>query len=486
MSGLPLSSARGRWVVFAATLGSAIALLDGTVVNVALRPIGLDLGATVQDLQWVVNAYMLTLASLILVGGSLGDRLGRRRIFLLGIAWFGAASILCGLAQSTEQLIIARGLQGIGGALLTPGSLALIQSLIAEEDRARAIGIWSAWSGVAGAAGPLLGGVLVEALSWRWIFLINVPVAAVVIAAGLARVPESGGAARQGRFDLPGAALAVVALGGITIALIHQRWLPGLIGLAGLVAFLAVQARTRHPMLPLAVFANRTFSAVNVVTLMVYGALGALMFFLVLQLQVVAGVQPAAGRGGDHPVHGVDAHLLPARGGPDEPHRTAAVDDHWAGHRRGRGGAAGVHSRPRLLPGACVARGVGVRRGHHAAGHPADGDGARRGTRHARGAGQRGEQRGGAGCRVADRGRATGDGGTDRGRLPGAGGVQRWVYPGDVVVCGASGCRCPGCGGVRAGAAGGAPLMPANRPSRCAVPQRPSAWISTAPVAGRG
>ena len=292
MRDLPLSSARGRWVVFAATLGSAIALLDGTVVNVALRPIGLDLGATVEDLQWVVNAYMLTLSSLILVGGSLGDRLGRRRIFLIGIAWFGAASIICGLAQGTEQLIIARGLQGIGGALLTPGSLALIQSLIAEEDRAKAIGIWSAWSGVAGAVGPLLGGVLVDAVNWRWIFFINVPVAVVVIAVGLLRVPESGGAAQQGRFDLPGAALAVVALGGITIALIHQQWLPGLIGLAGLVAFLAVQARSRHPMLPLRIFANRTFSAVNVVTLMVYGALGALMFFLVLQLQVVAGYSP--------------------------------------------------------------------------------------------------------------------------------------------------------------------------------------------------
>lgn len=292
MRDLPLSSARGRWVVFAATLGSAIALLDGTVVNVALRPIGLDLGATVADLQWVVNAYMLTLASLILVGGSLGDRLGRRRIFLIGIAWFGAASIICGFAQGTEQLIIARGLQGIGGALLTPGSLALIQSLIAEEDRAKAIGIWSAWSGVAAAVGPLLGGVLVDALSWRWIFFINVPVAVVVIAVGLLRVPESGGAARQGRFDLPGAALAVVALGGITIALIHQQWLPGIVGLAGLAAFLAVEARSRHPMLPLSVFANRTFSAVNVVTLVVYGALGALMFFLVLHLQVVAGYSP--------------------------------------------------------------------------------------------------------------------------------------------------------------------------------------------------
>src|SRR5690625_3509943 len=257
MRDLPLSSARGRWVVFAATLGSAIALLDGTVVNVALRPIGLDLGASVADLQWVVNAYMLTLASLILVGGSLGDRLGRRRIFLIGIAWFGAASIVCGLAQGTEQLIIARGLQGVGGALLTPGSLALIQSLIAEEDRAKAIGVWSAWSGVAAAVGPLLGGGLIEALSWRWIFFINVPVAAVVVIIGLTRVPESRGTRPEGRFDLLGAALGVVGLGGITIALIQTAWEPALVGAAGVMAFLVSQARTRYPMLPLSIFANR-------------------------------------------------------------------------------------------------------------------------------------------------------------------------------------------------------------------------------------
>ncbi|HLS25663.1 MAG TPA: MFS transporter [Beutenbergiaceae bacterium] len=290
--GLSLRSARGRWVVLAATLGSAIALLDGTVVNVALRPIGLDLDASLQQLQWVVNAYMLTLAALILVGGSLSDRFGRRRIFLVGIAWFGIASVGCALALSANQLIIARGIQGIGGALLTPGSLALIQSLIAEEDRARAIGIWSAWSGVAGAVGPLLGGSLVETLSWRWVFFINVPVAAVVVIIGLTRVPESRGTRPEGRFDLLGAALGVVGLGGITIALIQTAWEPALVGAAGVMAFLVSQARTRYPMLPLSIFANRTFSAVNVVTFLIYGAMGALMFFLVLQLQVVAGYSP--------------------------------------------------------------------------------------------------------------------------------------------------------------------------------------------------
>jgi len=289
---LPLSSAAGRWVVLAATLASAIAFLDGTVVNVALRPIATDLGAGLTDLQWVVNAYMLTLSGLILVGGSLGDRLGRRRIFLVGIGWFGAASVLCGLAQGTELLIAARGLQGIGGALLTPGSLALIQSLIAEEDRPRAIGYWSAWSGVAGAVGPLLGGWLVEALSWRWVFFINVPVALVVIAIGVLRVPESGGTDREGRFDVLGAALGVLALGGVTIALIQGSWPAGAVGAVATVAFLVTQARVRHPMLPLEIFAHRTFSAVNVVTFLIYAALGAVMFFLVLQLQVVGGYSP--------------------------------------------------------------------------------------------------------------------------------------------------------------------------------------------------
>ncbi|WP_206515513.1 MFS transporter [Georgenia faecalis] len=294
MDSLPLRSARGRWVVVAATLASAIAFLDGSVVNVALRPIALDLDATLVDLQWVVNAYMLTLASLILVGGSLGDRRGRRRVFVVGIVWFGAASVACGLAQGVEQLVVARGLQGIGAALLAPGSLALIQSLIAPEDRARAIGYWSAWSGVAGAVGPLLGGWLVEALSWRWVFFINVPVAAVVIAIAVLRVPESRPAAGQGRFDLPGAALGVVALGGITVALIQGLWPAALVGAVAAVAFVVVEARTPHPMVPLGIFADRTFSVVNVATFLIYAALGAVTFFLVLQLQVVAGYGPLA------------------------------------------------------------------------------------------------------------------------------------------------------------------------------------------------
>ncbi|KAE8764134.1 MFS transporter [Georgenia thermotolerans] len=294
MPDVALRSAQGRWVVLAATLGSAMALLDGTVVNVALRPLGEDLGASLADLQWVVNAYMLTLASLILVGGSLGDRLGRRRVFLVGVVWFAAASLACGLAQSSGELIVARGVQGVGGALLTPGSLAMIQGTIAVHDRARAIGVWSAWSGVAAALGPLLGGWIVDTISWRWVFLINVPVAAAVVAVGLRHVPESGGQPRAARapFDVAGAALAVVALGGVTFALIQGGWVPAAVGGVGLAAFLAVEHRGRNPMLALGVFADRTFAVVNLMTFVVYGALAAVMFFLVLQLQVVGGFTP--------------------------------------------------------------------------------------------------------------------------------------------------------------------------------------------------
>ncbi|MPV39073.1 MFS transporter [Georgenia subflava] len=296
MPDLSLGSAQGRRVVFVTVLASGMALLDGTVVNVALRPIGVELDASLAELQWVVNAYMLALASLILVGGSLGDRLGRRRVFLVGVAWFAVASLGCGLAQTASQLIVARGIQGIGGALLTPGSLALIQASLSPDDRPRGIGIWSAWSGVAAAVGPLLGGWIIQAVSWRWVFLINVPVAVVIIVLGLRHVPESGGSARETRphFDVVGAALGVVALGGITFALIQGGWLPLAVGLLGMAAFLLVERRSPAPMLPLELFADRTFTAANLVTLVVYGALGALMFFLILQLQVVAGYSPLA------------------------------------------------------------------------------------------------------------------------------------------------------------------------------------------------
>src|ERR1700728_4333633 len=202
---LRLSSARGRWVLAATVLGSSMAFLDSTVVNVALPTIGRDLHASLGGLQWTVNGYTLSLAGLILLGGSLGDRLGRRRVFVIGVVWFALASALCGLSPDIGVLIGARALQGIGGALLTPGSLAIIQASFTSDDRPRAIGAWSGLGGVAGAAGPLLGGWLVGAVGWRWIFLINLPLAAVVVLVSLRHVPETRDPSAHGRVDVSGA-----------------------------------------------------------------------------------------------------------------------------------------------------------------------------------------------------------------------------------------------------------------------------------------
>ena len=285
-----LRSAPGRRTVVAAVLGSGMAFLDGTVVNVALRRIGLDLGAGVEGLQWVVNAYMLTLASLILVGGALGDRLGRRRVFVVGVVWFAVASLACALAQSTGQLVAARGLQGVGGALLTPGSLALVQSTIAPDDRARAIGIWSAWAGVSTVLGPLVGGWLVQTLSWRWVFLVNLPLAVLVLLVARA-VPESALSARRG-FDVAGAVLCVLGLAGVTYALIERSGPAAVLGILALAAFVGAERWTRAAMLPPDLFRSRAFTASNLVTFVVYGALGAVAFFLVLHLQVVGGYAP--------------------------------------------------------------------------------------------------------------------------------------------------------------------------------------------------
>ena len=291
------SSAAGRWVLLVSILGSGMAGIDATVVNVALPSIGRSLDVGFADLQWTVTAYALTLASFILVGGSLGDRYGRRRVFLVGVVWFAAASLMCGLAPSGPVLIGARALQGVGGALLTPGSLAMIQSSFAPGDRARAVGAWSGLGGIATAAGPFLGGWLVQSVSWRWIFLINLPLAAVVVVLALRHVPESrGGPGASGRVDLTGAALGALALAGVTYALIEapssSGTLPWLLGAAGVVAgaaFVAVEARSREPMLPLGIFSSRQFTAANAVTFLVYGGFGAVFFLLVIQLQVVSG-----------------------------------------------------------------------------------------------------------------------------------------------------------------------------------------------------
>ncbi len=211
----------GRWVLLAAILGSGIAILDGSVVNVALPAIGADLGAEMAQLQWVVNAYLLTLASLILVGGGLGDRWGRRRVFLIGIAWFGAASLLCAVAQTADQLVLARLAQGVGGALLTPGSLAIIQASFAPQDRGKVIGQWAGLGGVAAAVGPVLGGWVVEVSTWRWIFLVNVPIAALIVYVGARHVPESLDPDAPHGYDVTGSALGVLGLGGVTFALIE-------------------------------------------------------------------------------------------------------------------------------------------------------------------------------------------------------------------------------------------------------------------------
>src|SRR5829696_7815034 len=216
MAAVVWGSPQGRGIIAAATLGSGLTLLDGSVVNVALRTIGTDLDASLVQLQWVVNGYFLSLASLILLGGSLGDRFGRRRIFVIGTVWFAAASLLCGLAPTAEVLIAARVLQGIGGALLTPGSLAMIQGSFASEDRGRAIGAWSGFGGIAAAAGPLVGGLLVDHASWRWIFLINLPLAAVTVWLAQRWVPESRDPGAHGRFDVAGAALATTTLAALT------------------------------------------------------------------------------------------------------------------------------------------------------------------------------------------------------------------------------------------------------------------------------
>ncbi len=288
---LTISEPRGRWVLAATIAGSAMALIDATIVNIALPAVDDDLGAGTTGLTWTVNAYTLTLASLILLGGSLGDRLGRRVVFQVGVAWFAVASLLCGIAPNVELLVGARALQGVGGALLTPGSLAILQATFRPEDRGKAIGAWSGFSGVAAVIGPLLGGWLVELGSWRLVFLVNLPVAAVVLA--LSRhVPETRDPNASKHLDLPGVVLAVAGLGLLTFGLSERSWLFSAVGLLGLALFVLREREAREPMLPLDVFRSRTFSATNAVTFVVYAAIGGLAFWLVIALQVVADVPP--------------------------------------------------------------------------------------------------------------------------------------------------------------------------------------------------
>ena len=293
---VPLRSASGRGLLAAAVLGSGMAFLDSTVVNVALPTIGRDLDAGLGALQWTVNGYTLALAGLILLGGSLGDRLGRRRVFVVGVTWFAAASLACALAPTVELLIAARVLQGIGGALLTPGSLAMIQASIHPDDRARAIGLWSGLSGVSTAVGPFVGGWLIG-IDWRWVFWINLPLAVVTVVLARRCAPETRDPGAARRIDTPGAVLGAVALAGLTFALIAapepgsgaRVLTTGLVAVVSGTAFVVWQRRASQPMVPPSLFRDRVFSVTNLLTFAVYAALSGMFFMLVLQLQISLG-----------------------------------------------------------------------------------------------------------------------------------------------------------------------------------------------------
>src|SRR5215207_941488 len=285
-----LASAQGKWLLAAMILGSGMAFLDGSIVNLALPSIDDDLGGGVTGQKWTVNAYTLTLAALILVGGSLGDRLGRRKVYVIGVAWFAAASVLCAMSPTIEVLVVARALQGVGAALLTPGSLAIISASFVPEDRGPAIGMWSGMAGVTMAIGPLFGGWLVDMIGWRSIFWLNVPLAAAVIWLSIRHVPETTG--EQKKIDYVGAALTAAGLAFLTYGLVEKSWTWSIVGIVVMVAFVTQQKLTPNALLPLELFAERVFTAANICTFAIYGALAASGFLIVLQLQYVAGYSP--------------------------------------------------------------------------------------------------------------------------------------------------------------------------------------------------
>jgi EmrB/QacA subfamily drug resistance transporter len=293
----------GPWILAATILGSGMAFIDGSAVNVALPALQRDLGATVSEVQWVVEAYALFLSALLLVGGSLGDRFGRRRIFLTGVVGFALASAWCGLAPAIGQLIAARAVQGIAAALLVPGSLALLSSSFDQEKRGKAVGTWSAFGAITAAVGPLVGGWLIDTASWRWVFALNLPLAVAVIVIALRWVPERRDTEADGQTDWLGASLATLGLGGLTFGLIESShrgwrdpWVLGALalGIVALPGFLAVEARSAHPMMPLSVFRSRAFSGANLLTLWLYAALGGALFFLPFNLIQVQGYSATA------------------------------------------------------------------------------------------------------------------------------------------------------------------------------------------------
>lgn len=299
----PCSREAGPWILAATILGSSMAFIDGTVVNIALPALQSSMGATVLDVQWVVEAYGLFVSALMLTGGALGDRLGRKRVYCVGVALFALASIGCGFAPGIRELVAARGLQGIGAAMLVPGSLAIISASFPEEERGKAIGTWSAFTAVAMAIGPLVGGSLIEHVSWRAIFFLNVPLAVIVLVLVYRHVPESRDGAGGGGLDAPGAALVTLGLGAIVYGLIESATLgighPLIVGalVAGFVLsslFFLVERRSKAPMLPLALFRSRPFSAANALTLLLYAAIGGGFFFLPMNLIQVQGYSATA------------------------------------------------------------------------------------------------------------------------------------------------------------------------------------------------
>lgn len=301
---VPCSKRAAPWVLAATILGSSITFIDSTVVNVALPVLQRELGTDIAGAQWVVEAYLLMLSALILVGGSLGDRMGRKRIFSLGIMLFAIASAGCGLSQTTAQLIIARAVQGVGAAMLVPGSLAIISASFSKEDRGRAIGTWSGFTAISAGVGPVMGGWLIEHVSWRWIFFINLPLAALVLAITWWRVPESRDESAGERVDIIGAATATLGLGGIVYGLVEAggrgfKATRVIVSLAAgavlLILFVIVERKRRQrAMMPLALFRSRAFTGANLLTLFLYGALGGLMFFLPFNLIQVQGYSATA------------------------------------------------------------------------------------------------------------------------------------------------------------------------------------------------
>ncbi|HEY6329016.1 MAG TPA: MFS transporter [Blastocatellia bacterium] len=299
----PCPPKAGRWILAATILGSSMAFIDGTVVNVALPTLQSRFNATAVDVQWVIEAYSLLLAALLLAGGSLGDMYGRKRIFSIGVVLFAAASVGCGFARNIDQLILARAVEGVGGALLVPGSLAIIGASFSDKDRGRAIGTWSGFLGMSTALGPVIGGWLIEHASWRWVFFINLPIGALTFLLTTLHVPESRNPDAPGRLDWVGTALVTAGLGGVIYALIESSsrgWgnqaVAGslLLGLVALAAFFVVEARSRAPMLPLKLFRSRDFSGANLLTLFLYGALSGSLFFLPLNLIQVQGYSATA------------------------------------------------------------------------------------------------------------------------------------------------------------------------------------------------